>query len=87
MPTATNIELDYISAAESILNQLKNERDRKIVSQRFALGLDKRQTLEKIGSDFNITRERVRQIEKAATNKLKQSSANELKQIDELLRN
>ncbi len=87
MPTATNLELDYIAAAESILNQLKNERDRQIVAQRFALGLDKRQTLEKIGSDFNITRERVRQIEKAATNKLKQSSTAELKQIDELLRN
>ena len=51
------------------------------------MGLDKKQTLEKIGSDFNITRERVRQIEKAATNKLKQSSTSELKQIDEMLRN
>jgi hypothetical protein len=38
----------------------------------------KRQTLEKIGSNFGITRERVRQIEKAAITKLKHSENSEL---------
>lgn len=87
MPTATTTELDYIAIAQAILNTIKSERDRQILAQRFSLGLDKRQTLEKIGSDFNITRERVRQIEKSATAKLKQSSSSELKAVDEYLKN
>ena len=36
-----------------------------------AYGLTKKQTLERIGQHFGITRERVRQIEKAALAKLK----------------
>lgn len=85
--TLSKIELDYQALAEAILAELRNERDRQIVSQRYSLGLDKRQTLEAIGSDFGITRERVRQIEKSATAKLRQSSSSELKQIDDILRN
>jgi hypothetical protein len=76
---------DYRTTAEAILESLKNERDRKIVAARFSLGLDKRQTLEKIGAAFGITRERVRQIEKAATSKLKQNPSPQLKQIDSIL--
>lgn len=78
--------INHKSLAEAILASLRNERDRQIVAQRFGLGLERRQTLEKIGSDFGITRERVRQIEKAATQKLKQSSSPELKQIDDILK-
>lgn len=84
--TLSKIDFDYRSLAEAILAELRNERDRKIVAQRYSLGLDKRQTLEAIGSDFGITRERVRQIEKSATAKLRQSSSSELKQIDDILR-
>ncbi|TAK89777.1 hypothetical protein EPO04_01580 [Patescibacteria group bacterium] len=80
-------DFDYRALAEAILAELKSDRDRQIVAQRYSLGLDKRQTLEAIGSDFGITRERVRQIEKSATAKLRQSSSAELKQIDDVLRN
>lgn len=77
---------DYAKTAHAILGALRNERDRKIVAQRYGLGLPKRHTLEKIGSDFGITRERVRQIEKAATQKLKQFPSSELKHIDSILK-
>src|SRR3982751_5204773 len=77
--------LNYADSASAILGALRNERDRQIVAQRYGLGLPKRYTLEKIGSDFGITRERVRQIEKAATAKLKQSQAPELRQVDTIL--
>lgn len=80
--TTTQPSTELSRTAEAILGLLRNERDRQIVSQRYGLGLPKRHTLERIGSDFGITRERVRQIEKAATAKLAQSDAPELKHID-----
>ena len=73
---------DHAKTAQAILAALRNERDRQIVAQRYGLGLPKRHTLEKIGGDFGITRERVRQIEKAATAKLRQNPSAELRQID-----
>ncbi len=82
---ATEQSFDYRATAEAILGSLRHERDRQIVSQRFSLGLDKRQTLEKIGGDLGITRERVRQIEKSATAKLQQNPTPQLKQSDALL--
>jgi DNA-directed RNA polymerase delta subunit len=62
---------NYKAAVEAILSELRRDRDRQIIARRFGFGLAKRQTLEKIGGDFNITRERVRQIEKAAIIKLR----------------
>jgi len=40
----------------------ESERTREIMQKRFGLGQGDPQTLEKIGQDYNITRERVRQI-------------------------
>ncbi|HUC20850.1 MAG TPA: sigma factor-like helix-turn-helix DNA-binding protein, partial [Candidatus Polarisedimenticolaceae bacterium] len=77
---------NYVQTAEAILGALRNERDRKIVAQRYGLGLPKRHTLEKIGSQFGITRERVRQIEKAATIKLQQTASAELARVDNALK-
>jgi hypothetical protein len=82
---ATEPTFDYRTTAEAILASLRNERDRQIVAQRFSLGMEKRQTLEKIGSDLGITRERVRQIEKSATAKLQMNPSPQLKQIDAVL--
>ena len=64
---------DYQQTTETILKTLRRDRDRQIIARRFGFGLPKRQTLEKIGQDFGITRERVRQIEKATLNKIRQS--------------
>ncbi len=75
MPTAAKNQsitaFDYQDLAEQILHSLKGDRDRQILMRRWGLGRQPRQTLEQIGGDFNITRERVRQIEKTATAKLK----------------
>ncbi len=52
------------------------ERTRDVIMNRFGLTPDaKRKTLEEIGKKYNITRERVRQIEDAALVLIKKSSA------------
>jgi DNA-directed RNA polymerase sigma subunit (sigma70/sigma32) len=48
-----------------------NEREKTIVRQRFGLGGEKRQTLEDVGVTLGVTRERVRQLEKAALLKMR----------------
>src|SRR3954469_1589218 len=77
---------DYKAAVEQILKELRRDRDRQIIARRFGFGLRRRQTLEKIGSDFEITRERVRQIEKAAISKMRTSESAEIATAGELLR-
>ncbi len=50
------------------------DRPRDVVLQRFGIGASsKRKTLEAIGNDYGITRERVRQIENFALNAIRQS--------------
>jgi RNA polymerase primary sigma factor len=41
---------------------------------RFGIGEKKDYTLEEVGEDFHVTRERIRQIEEKALRKLKHSS-------------
>ena len=53
-----------------ILNDLP-ERERRVLSMRFGLEDGMSQTLEDVGKEFNITRERVRQIEARALRKLR----------------
>ena len=82
--TPTKLTYDYRKAADTILRELRRDRDRQIIARRFGFGLKKRQTLEKIGTDFDITRERVRQIEKAAIAKIRTSTSPELIRANEL---
>ncbi len=58
------------SLVTDLLGQLK-ERDRAILSFRFGLENSEIETLEAIGKRFNLTRERVRQIEKDSLGFLK----------------
>jgi len=53
-----------------ILAIIDQEREREIITRRFGL-FDRRETLEQIGELLGITRERVRQLEKAILAKLK----------------
>ena len=56
---------------DEILSQL-NEREQAVIRMRFGLLEDKSdRTLEEIGKELNVTRERVRQIESSAIKKLK----------------
>ncbi|HCB51550.1 TPA: hypothetical protein DEP21_03170 [Patescibacteria group bacterium] len=55
---------------DMILNML-DDREAKIVKMRY--GIDgPRYTLEQVGEEFNVTRERVRQIEQKVIQKLKE---------------
>lgn len=64
-----------------------NERASDVITNRFGLNSEgERQTLEEIGKKYNITRERVRQVEESALNLIKKSDAYKKEQtyFDEL---
>ena len=56
---------------ESILKEALNEREEQVLRHRFGLDDGAPKTLEEVGKIFNVTRERIRQIEVKAINKLK----------------
>lgn len=78
---------NYKQAAETALKLLRRDRDRQILARRFGFGLEKKQTLEHIGKNFGITRERVRQIEKAAITKLKSATSGQISEIEAAITN
>jgi RNA polymerase primary sigma factor len=49
-------------------------REERIVRMRFGLGMNSDHTLEEVGQQFSVTRERIRQIEAKALRKLKHPS-------------
>ena len=49
-------------------------REERIVRMRFGLGMNSDHTLEEVGQQFSVTRERIRQIEAKAIRKLKHPS-------------
>ena len=49
-------------------------REERIVRMRFGLGMNADHTLEQVGQQFSVTRERIRQIEAKALRKLKHPS-------------
>lgn len=58
------------SLVDEALSNLKKDRDKEVLRRRSGISMTA-QTLEQIGQNLNITRERVRQIEKAALSKLR----------------
>lgn len=73
MTTSTKINLNDI-LEEIFLVLTSKEKD--VVIKRFSLNSKPRQTLEKIGQHFSVTRERIRQIEKIALGKLRRTVRN-----------
>ena len=55
----------------SSLHKVLNEREKDVIKKRFGIDEDQAFTLEEIGKEFNVTRERIRQIELKALKKLK----------------
>lgn len=74
---------DTVSPEDAATNQLLKEkvsevlsatltdRERKILEMRFGIGSGKSHTLEEVGQEFAVTRERIRQIEAKALAKLR----------------
>jgi RNA polymerase primary sigma factor len=58
------------SRIEHVLSSL-TEREEKIIRMRFGIGVNSEHTLEEVGKFFNLTRERIRQIEIKALKKLR----------------
>ena len=69
------------ATSEYLKNQLKDildtlqDRERRVLSLRFGLDDGVSRTLEEVGKEFGVTRERIRQIEAKALKKLKEKSA------------
>lgn len=64
-------EMDQQNVVCEVLSELSPKEER-VIRMRFGLGMDQESTLEDIGQLFGVTRERVRQIEGRALQKLKQ---------------
>lgn len=70
---------DQLLIAQSFEEQLRkllsqlDEKEKLIIERRFGLGEREAQTLAEIGSDLNLSRERIRQIEERALGKLRRS--------------
>jgi RNA polymerase primary sigma factor len=62
-------------AVHDALAEMDSERDRAVLSMRFGIDGEGERTLEEVSQVYNITRERVRQIEKKALTKLKKLRA------------
>lgn len=63
-------KLNAIKIIDGLFNELM-DREKDILSRRFGLKSGSKETLEKIGKEHKLTRERVRQIEVASIKKLK----------------
>ncbi len=70
-PSDAILKDDLRMQIEGVLEQL-NEREKAVIKMRFGIMDDESdRTLEEIGKELNVTRERVRQIESSAIKKLK----------------
>ncbi len=70
-PSDATLKDDLRVQIESVLEQL-NEREKAVIKLRFGIMDDESdRTLEEIGKELSVTRERVRQIESSAIKKLK----------------
>lgn len=69
------METNYTQLVETLLKDLP-QRSREVIERRFGLKTGtQRETLEKVGHDFGITRERVRQIQEKAIKHIKDNKS------------
>ncbi len=84
MTDATEIKeimtIDIEKTVAEILSTIDREREREIIARRYGI-YDRKETLEQIGELLGITRERVRQLEKAVMTKLKTVAEKDLPHI------
>ena len=58
------------TAVKEMLKDLNSDRDKKVIEMRYGIGTVKEHTLEEVGRQMGLTRERVRQIEAKVLKKL-----------------
>jgi RNA polymerase primary sigma factor len=76
-PEDTAIESDLSNEVARALEPL-SDRERDVLRLRYGLGADREYTLEEIGRRLSVTRERVRQIESRALQKLRAAKQHEV---------
>ena len=82
-PQDAAISSSMVSQIQGVLSTL-SKREERILRMRFGIGEKHDHTLEEVGQDFKVTRERIRQIEVKALKKLKHySRARKLKSFIE----
>ena len=72
-PAEAVINLNLKEQTESVLRTL-TPREEKVIKMRFGVGDGSEHTLEEVGQNFAVTRERIRQIEAKALRKLRHPS-------------
>jgi RNA polymerase primary sigma factor len=83
MDTIEKINQDDITKVISNVLSHLNPREERVIRMRFGIGTMDESTLEEIGKKFNVTRERVRQIEAKALQRLK--SPQRLKDFESII--
>lgn len=82
-PQDATISSNLIKQIQNVFSTL-DKREEKILRMRFGIGEKHDHTLEEVGQEFNVTRERIRQIEEKALKKLRHPSrAEKLKSFTE----
>jgi RNA polymerase primary sigma factor len=69
----TNLMHDSLKNEVSNILSTLDEREAEVIRLSFGIGTNQRATLEEIGEQFNLTRERIRQIKEKALRKLRTS--------------
>jgi RNA polymerase primary sigma factor len=72
-PIDAAIQAELREATTRVL-ALLTAREERVLRMRFGIGMNKEHTLEEVGQQFSVTRERIRQIEAKALRKLKHPS-------------
>jgi RNA polymerase primary sigma factor len=73
IPLDAAVHANLREAATRVLSSL-TPREERVLRMRFGIGMNTDHTLEEVGQQFNVTRERIRQIEAKALRKLKHPS-------------
>ncbi|MDA9137465.1 sigma-70 family RNA polymerase sigma factor, partial [Pelagibacterales bacterium] len=70
IPIDAAIQSNLRQTTTKILSSL-TPREERVLRMRFGIGMNSDHTLEEVGQQFSVTRERIRQIEAKALRKLK----------------
>ncbi|HUX18371.1 MAG TPA: RNA polymerase sigma factor RpoD, partial [Acidithiobacillus sp.] len=76
-PADSAVNAAIREVVEELLDNGLTAREAKVLRMRFGIGMNTDHTLEEVGKQFDVTRERIRQIEAKALRKLRHPSRSE----------